>query len=101
MWFPHQFTVIWGFVRRAAFKPAACFVCSLAVLALLAGTQNAALAQAVNGSFHGTVTDPTGAVIPGAQVEVRNLGNGATRDETYGYQGLLHDHWTCPPHTTL
>jgi len=99
MWFPHQFIVIGGFLRPAASKPAACFVCSLAVLALLAGVQNAALAQAVNGSFHGTVTDPTGAVIPGAQVEIRNLANGATRDattDTRGYYTIT----TCPLHTT-
>jgi hypothetical protein len=99
MWFPHQFSITGGFLRRAAFKPAACFVCSLAVLALLAGVQNAALAQAVNGSFHGTVTDPTGAVIPSAQVEVRNLSNGATRDATTDTKVTTRLR-TCPLRTT-
>ena len=61
MWF---FSVNGCLMRQAACKLAALVVCPLAVLALLAGVQNAALAQAVNGSFHGTVTDSTGAVIP-------------------------------------
>src|SRR5260370_33298705 len=38
-----------------------------------------ALAQNVNGAFHGTITDSTGAVIPGASIIVKNLGTGATR----------------------
>ncbi len=38
-----------------------------------------ARAQNVNGAFHGTITDSTGAVIPGASVVVKNLGTGATR----------------------
>src|SRR5215472_11749931 len=38
-----------------------------------------ALAQTVNGAFHGTITDPTGAVIPGATVVVKNLATGAVR----------------------
>ena len=37
MWFPHQVSVTGCFLRHAAFKLAALVVCSLALLALLAG----------------------------------------------------------------
>jgi hypothetical protein len=59
-----------------------------ALVTLLVGAHTVAVAQAVNGAFHGTVTDPTGAVIPGAQVEVRNLSNSATRDATTDEKGF-------------
>ena len=62
---------------------------------------NAALAQAVNGSFHGTVTDPTGAAIPGAQVEIRNLTNGATRDATTDTKGYYTITDLPPAHYSL
>src|SRR6516225_7340104 len=37
------------------------------------------LAQSTFGSFTGTVKDPSGALIPGAEVEVVNQGTGTTR----------------------
>src|SRR5439155_26007595 len=33
--------------------------------------------QTVGASLQGTITDPSGAVIPGAQIEIRNTGTGA------------------------
>ena len=101
MWFPHQLSVIGCCLRRAAFKLAAFLVCPLTVLALLSAVQNTALAQAVNGSFHGTVTDTTGAVIPGAQVEIRNLSNGATRDATTDDKGFYTITDLPPAHYSL
>ncbi len=101
MWFPHQVSVTGCFLRHAAFKLAALVVCSLALLALLAGVQNPALAQAVNGSFHGTVTDSSGAVIPGAQVEIRNLSSGATRDATTDDKGFYTITDLPPAHYSL
>src|ERR1039458_4894834 len=41
-----------------------------------------ARAQTVNGSFHGVVTDSTGAVIPEAAIVIKNVGTGATRTIT-------------------
>jgi len=47
------------------------------------------LAQSTFGQFVGTVKDPSGAVIPGVMVSVKNLGTSATRtavgDETGTY----------------
>jgi hypothetical protein len=43
------------------------------------GTSGVVLAQTVNGAFHGTVTDATGAAIPDASVKVTNLATGLVR----------------------
>lgn len=47
----------------------------------------ALLAQAVNGTISGTVTDSSGAAIVGAQVEVRNLATQVTRTVVTNTQG--------------
>jgi hypothetical protein len=47
-----------------------------------------ALAQAGRGSISGTVTDPGGAVIPGAQVVLLNHGNGLTQHTVTNGAGL-------------
>ena len=41
-----------------------------------------AAAQTVNGAFHGTVSDISGAVLPGATVEVKNTGTNLVRQAT-------------------
>src|SRR6266568_1470206 len=46
------------------------------------------VAQTVNGAFHGTVTDATGAVIPGVAVGVKNLASGAVRQGTTNDTGF-------------
>src|SRR5579872_7236398 len=46
------------------------------------------MAQTVNGAFHGTATDATGAVVPDATVEVTNLATHAVRQaktDSVGY----------------
>ena len=48
-------------------------------IGMLAGFNCSVFAQHVNGSFHGTVTDTTGAVITGATVEIKNQASGQQR----------------------
>jgi Carboxypeptidase regulatory-like domain len=58
-----------------------------AVLAMVALLSVCALAQRETGSISGTITDPSGAVIPGAEVTVKNTGTGAMRTTTTGATG--------------
>ncbi len=51
----------------------------LTTVCLLSGL---ARAQTVNGGFHGTISDSTGAVLPGTMVEVKNLATGGVRQAT-------------------
>src|SRR5690242_17328313 len=60
------------------------FVALLLTLALSACT---AYAQTETGQITGTVTDPTGAVIPGATVTVRSVDTGAERNTTTTGEG--------------
>ena len=46
------------------------------------------LAQIQNGQFTGVVTDPSGAVIPGATLTVKNLETGLTLTTTSNDSGL-------------
>src|SRR5262245_3183863 len=41
------------------------------------------------GSLAGTVTDSAGAIVPGANVELRNNANGANRTATSGSNGVF------------
>lgn len=65
--------VLWGVVL---------FVVTLFV------TSAAARAQVVNGDFTGTVTDQTGAVVPGAVVTATNEGTNVSVSQTTNAQGL-------------
>ncbi len=60
------------------------------VLWAVAYPSQRAMAQAVYGSIVGTVTDPTGAAVPGAKVTITNLGTGVrfetTTNESGNYQ---------------
>ena len=58
------------------------------ILCLLASIFSVALwAQVENGQLAGTVTDQSGAVVPGATVTAKNLGTGATRTTTTAGNG--------------
>src|SRR5262245_16715639 len=54
---------------------------SLSILLLLS-VATASSAQLVGGAIQGTVKDSQGAVLPGASVVVRNVGTGATNEQT-------------------
>jgi hypothetical protein len=57
----------------------------IAIFALVG--QSALLAQAVNGTISGIVTDPSGAAIAGATVEVKNTATQVTRTVSTNAQG--------------
>src|SRR5437868_2245531 len=51
---------------------------------------SAGLAQSTFGSFTGTVKDPSGALVPGAAVEVSNEGTGTTRKVATSSAGVFN-----------
>ena len=53
----------------------------LVLFALALALPGTAFAQRVTGQIIGTVTDPSGAVVPKVSVELVNLDNGSKRDE--------------------
>ena len=62
---------------------------SLWIAAVLLGSvRPAASAQRTTGTIRGTVTDTSGAIIPGAQVTVTNTATGFTRTATTNTSGL-------------
>jgi len=68
-------------VRKGTF-----FVCFAALLIILAGS-SVASSQSVQGVITGTVTDPTGAVVPNATVTITNAGTNASQTTTTGSDG--------------
>jgi len=58
-------------------------------LALLLGLSPAALAQHIRGAIEGTVTDPSGAVVTGAMVTLKNLATGAELAAMSNGEGLF------------
>jgi hypothetical protein len=62
---------------------------SLALLALVLAVPGLAYAQtAATGTVTGLVTDPTGAVVPGAEIELTDLATNLTKKTTSNDQGL-------------
>jgi hypothetical protein len=60
-------------------------ICWLAIATLLSSIQS--LAQTTDGLITGAITDPSGAAIAGASVEVANAGTGSIRRTTSGNDG--------------
>jgi len=60
----------------------------LAVLILLAA--QAAFGQVVGAILSGTVSDPSGAVIPGAKVTIRNISTGVATQVTTNQNGIYN-----------
>ncbi len=58
--------------RWPARRKASCFVGLIVLTTLTLGTPRA-FAQLTTGTIEGTVTDQTGAVLPGADVTIKNL----------------------------
>jgi hypothetical protein len=68
--------------RRILFSRCAVFTLLLSLF--LPGTARAQF----NGSISGTISDPTGAVIPGAKITLQNEATQTTRDTTSSDQGF-------------
>jgi Carboxypeptidase regulatory-like domain len=66
------------------------FRLSLAALAALAFLLIPATAQEITGNIGGTVTDPTGSVVPNATVSVTNTGTGVSRNTTTTSAGAFN-----------
>ena len=64
-----HFAEVWTFVRSAL------------VLGVLLGGALQANAQLTAGTVMGTVTDPSGAAVPGATITIKNVATGAVRDK--------------------
>ena len=72
-------------MRRAA------FLLALAVAFLFfSGGAVSVLAQTNSGTVNGTVTDPTGAVVPGATITIRNPVSGYLQNTTTNAAGMFH-----------
>src|SRR5687768_11073150 len=63
---------------------------ALGCLALLAALAANASAQTVTGTIQGTVTDTSGAVLPGVTVVIRNMDTGAERTVVTNEAGLYN-----------
>lgn len=70
-------------------------------LLLLFGS-GACLAQSINaGDIRGSVTDPSGALIPGVKVTVQNVDTGVSKDLTTNSAGLYDTNSIVPGHYTV
>jgi hypothetical protein len=70
-------------------------------LFLVFSTASRAQNVQINGVFHGTVTDPTGAVVPGAKIVVRNLSSGQVREATTASNGFYTITQLAPGHYSI
>ena len=60
----------------------------LALAVLVGAGARIALAQTAQGQITGTIVDPSGAVIPNAQVTITNEGTGISDQQTTGADGI-------------
>src|SRR5713226_8779743 len=78
---PSQFCdTLWPYEGVMSMKGAACFLLLAFLPAMLP-------AQSTFGTILGTVTDPSGALVPGVQVTVTNLDENISREATTDAQG--------------
>ena len=74
-------------------KRTACAAFAAAILLLLSGSYRSALSQVLYGSVTGTVEDPSGAAVPGADVTIINQGTTqqtAVKSDSQGRYSLLN-----------
>src|SRR5215469_253905 len=74
--------------RRCHLSPAIAFVLSCIFVLALCLTARSAHAQVLYGTLTGNVTDSSGALLPGAKVQVVNLGTGVASEQTTGNDGV-------------
>jgi hypothetical protein len=80
------------------------FAClAVTVLFVVAVFSNLSLGQNVqiNGAFHGVITDATRAVVPGAEIEVKNLASGQIRKATTDRAGFYTITQLAPGHYSV
>ena len=77
--------------RKNAFVKKVRKFVSVGILFLCAAS--VALAQAGRGSISGLVTDPAGALVPGAKVVLLNPATGVTQHTVTSWRGTLHFHF--------
>src|SRR5215475_2300795 len=75
---------------------------SLALFGALAALSTQGMAQSLfSGDIQGTVSDPTGAVVPGASVALKSIDTGATQNTTAGATGTYRFTLLKPGHYTV
>lgn len=75
--------LLWSQVDCRRMRGIACLLLSLSMLVAAGGC----LAQSIQGSILGTVKDTSGAVVPGANLVLTNMGEGTSRTTTSGSAG--------------
>jgi len=70
-----------------SYRPSVIYILSGLLLFLFVGLASRVYAQAVTGNISGTVTDSSGAVIAGANIQVKNTATGVTQTTTSNSQG--------------
>lgn len=73
-------------MHRNGLRSGVCLAVALAVIGTLLNLQ--AYSQTVGGTILGTITDPSGAVIPGVQVSIKNVATGVVRTVTTNDTGF-------------
>ena len=84
------------YLQRLCFYTLVCLGLSLAL-----STASRAQNVQVNGAFHGVISDTTGAVIPGAEIVVKNLATGQIRKATTDAAGFYTITQVAPGHYSV
>lgn len=80
-------------------KQSSLLIIALLALCMTVPFQFARAQTTIKGGFHGTVSDSTGAVMPGASIVIKNLGTGVARTVTTDAAGVFNVTQVPPPIT--